>query len=114
MARSPHQEHEPKQASVDQPPKSLSRASCDRIRLLRRYLKIAIRYCVENGLMDAILEPNEGVGSNQPTLFDALKANDPQERPLTDGCRWPFAIELIPHKFPEPGTLKKRVHFERE
>jgi hypothetical protein len=56
------------------------------LRLLRRYLKLAIRYCIENGLMDIPLER-------------ALAASPP----------WAFAIGLVPHAFPNPVDLVARA-----
>ena len=53
--------------------------------LLRRYLKLAIKYCIKNNLMDIALEE---VNSIVPVL--------------------PFAITLVPHVYPQPGVLVAR------
>lgn len=73
--------------------------------LLRRYLKLAIGYCTENGLMDVVLEPRETAGPKQMTLFDDVAMNNISER--SEGARpaWPFTIGLIPHTFPNPNDL---------
>ena len=54
--------------------------------LLRRYLKLAIRYCIKNNLMDIALEE---VKSISPAL--------------------PFAITLVPHVYPQPRSLVARL-----
>jgi hypothetical protein len=79
------------------------------LRLLRRYLKIAIRYCVENGLMDIILEPKDSAGPKQASLFDDLEENHNSDHRNSAIVEWPFAICLIPHVFPAPSALVARV-----
>lgn len=73
--------------------------------LLSRYLKLAIHYCIENGLMDTVLEPCEAASPRVASLFDDLEMNTISE--LCEGSRpaWPFAIGLIPHAFPDPVDL---------
>ncbi len=82
------------------------------LRLLRRYLKLAIGYCVENGLMDIKLESGEGA-SKQATLFDDLDQNGISESSERALAALPFAIGLIPHKFPAPIDLVDRVPSRR-
>jgi len=53
------------------------------ILLLRRYLKLAIHYCMEAGIMDLTLEEIENI---KPPL--------------------PFAINAVPHNFPQANELK--------
>ena len=77
--------------------------------LLRRYLKLAIRYCIENGLMDILLEPREDASSKQASLFDDLEMNIPLERCERASPAWPFAIARIPYIFPDPLELKARA-----
>ena len=77
--------------------------------LLRRYLKLAIRYCIENGLMDVMLEPREGASPKLASLFDDLEMNTISERGEGTGPAWPFAIGLIPYTFPDPVALVARV-----
>lgn len=77
--------------------------------LLSRYLKLAIGYCVENGLMDMMLEPREGASPKQLTLFEDLDKNSVSERSGGASFAWPFAIGLIPHTFPDPIDLVWRV-----
>ncbi len=79
------------------------------LRLLRRYLKLAIQYCVENGLMDVMLEPREGARPKLASLFDDLDKNSISERSEGASPAWPFAIGLIPHRFPDPVDLVARV-----
>ena len=79
------------------------------LRLLRRYLKLAIQYCVENGLMDVMLEPRGSASPKQATLFDDLDKNSISERSERAIPAWPFAIGLIPHRFPDPVDLVARV-----
>ncbi len=79
------------------------------LRLLRRYLKLAIQYCVENDLMDILLNPDEPTEPKQLTLFDDVEAGirlEHADRALTF---FPFAIALIPHRFPDPENVVDRV-----
>ncbi len=73
--------------------------------LLRCYLKLAIQYCVDNGLMDVILAPRKGAQPQQATLFDDLDNNSFLKLSERTIPAWPFAIELIPHTFPDPVDL---------
>lgn len=70
------------------------------LHLLRRYLKLAITYCVEHDLMHAVLESREGASPRPPSLFDDIS---------TDQARialaLPFALELVPYEFPEPSNM---------
>lgn len=84
------------------------------LRLLRRYLKLAIQYCVENELMDVVLEPREAASPKQATLFDDLDKNSISGRSEIAIPAWPFAIELIPHRFPDPVDLVARVPSEEQ
>ena len=73
--------------------------------LLRRYLKLAINYCIDRNLMHAVLEPREGACPKPPSLFDDFTADD-----MFDNCSrvmpvFPFALELVPYMFPEPSDL---------
>ena len=77
--------------------------------LLRRYLKLVIQYCVENGRMGIVLEPREGARQKQPSLFDNLDTNTTSECSECASLVWPFAIELIPHTYPDPVDLVGRV-----
>ena len=76
--------------------------------LLRRYLKFAIRYCIENGLMDKPLETPNGLKDRVPTLFDTLDASETAENDVIP-TTCPFAIHLIPYDYPEPGDLWGRA-----
>ena len=84
------------------------------LRLLRRYLKLAIGYCTENGLMDVVLEPTECTGTKQATLFDDLDQNSVSRDSEIAFPVLPFAIGLIPHKYPAPIDLVVRVPAEDE
>lgn len=75
------------------------------IGLLRRYLKLAIHYCMENELMDILLEPKQVPRPKQPSLFDDLEMDNHPEQCAAVRLALPFKIELIPHKFPEPADL---------
>ena len=44
--------------------------------LLRRYLKLAIHYCVDNGLMDVALEPADSTVPKQRGLFDGNRSRE--------------------------------------
>lgn len=77
--------------------------------LLSRYLKLAIGYCIENGLMDVKLEPKEGANPKQLTLFDDIERDNSLARDDGSSPAWPFAIGLIPHRFPDPVDLVWRV-----
>ena len=76
--------------------------------ILRRYLKLAIRYCIENGLMDIMLEPRDGARPKQASLFD-LELNTISESCKKASHDWPFAIGLIPYTFPDPVDLVARA-----
>ena len=84
------------------------------LRLLRRYLKLAIHYCVEHGLMDFALEPADSSVPKQASLFDDLETNVNSGSDKGIDPAWPFAIGLIPHAFPEPADLVARVSAEEE
>jgi hypothetical protein len=81
------------------------------LRLLRRYLKLVILYCVENGLMEIELKPKKGDWHNLPSLFEDLDHQNILECGAEAGLAWPFAIDLIPHRFPDPVDLVDRVPF---
>ena len=85
------------------------RGEFPRLRLLRRYLKLAIRYCVENELMDIVLEPRDGASSKQASLFDDLERNIDLDNCERGSPVWPFAITLIPYKSPPPVELRARA-----
>ncbi len=71
--------------------------------LLRRYLKLAIRFCVENGLMDIPLERELfAPGLRQTESAENGLMDIALERPVTADPPWPFAIGLVPHQFPDP------------
>lgn len=72
--------------------------------LLRRYLKLAIRYCEEHDLMDLVLRERTPQARSSPTLFDNLEADDSTER--LAAC--PFALRLLPFDFPDPPELVAR------
>jgi len=74
------------------------------LHLLRRYLKLAIAYCVEHDLMHAVLEPREGASPRPPSLFDDT-SDDVSTRGSFDTPTLPFALELVPYTFPEPGDM---------
>jgi HNH endonuclease len=100
--------------------------------LLRRYLKLAMRYCIENELMDIVLEPTygarakdsarifegdlmeptEGASSKQASLFDNLEMKSHLESCEGASRALPFAIALIPYTFPDPVDLKAHYMFE--
>lgn len=75
------------------------------LHLLRRYLKLAIAYCVEHYLMHAILEPREGASPRPPSLFDAVPSDDVSGSCSRITSLLPFALELVPYDFPEPGDM---------
>jgi len=68
--------------------------------LLRRYLKLAIGYCVENRLMDVALAPAAEAASKQPSLFEDVATGEAVSPPL------PFAISLLPFDYPDPATFR--------
>ena len=68
-----------------------SRGELPTLVLLRRYLKLVIRYCVRNDLMGVSLS--------------AARTLDP---PL------PFALAAVPHSLPEPSLLVARLHPDDE
>lgn len=70
------------------------------LQLLRRYLKLAIRHCLDKGLMDAVLSPESP--PRQRSLFN-LDESDPQV--AFDPSKLPFAIKLLPHSYPAPNKL---------
>ena len=55
--------------------------------LLRRYLKLAISHSEENGIMDLAMDDGSLAG-----MF------------------LPFALDLIPPKYPAPAHLKRHLH----
>ena len=67
-------------------PRAYSRGRFPSLYLLRRYLKMAIEYCREHGLMDVPL-------AEAGRLRDDL----------------PFALDHIPHSYPPAGQLCKWV-----
>ncbi|MDB5392147.1 MAG: hypothetical protein JWM11_7793 [Planctomycetaceae bacterium] len=73
--------------------------------LLRRYLKLAINYCIENELMSILLEPKQVAKPKQPSLFDDLEMDNHLEQCAAARLTLPIKIELIPHKFPRPAEL---------
>jgi hypothetical protein len=73
--------------------------------LLRRYLKLAIAYCVDHTLMHGVLEPREGACPRPPSLFDDFTADEASAYRSRVMPVLPFALELIPYTFPEPGEL---------
>lgn len=76
--------------------------------LLRRYLKLAIHYCVENDLMNIRLECAGGGCPESPSLFDSIEDVDTISPPL------PFAIKLIPHTFPDPVDLFEQMPADQD
>ena len=82
--------------------------------LLRRYLKLAISYCVDHNLMHAVLEPREGACPRPPSLFDDFTTDDASAKcsRVTPGL--PFALELVPYSFPEPGDLWGEIDSQRD
>ena len=73
--------------------------------LLRRYLKLAIQYCIENNLMDIALKAAENAVPRQLILFDdAEKCHSPLN-PADAVGSMPFSISLLPHRFPDPPDL---------
>ena len=74
--------------------------------LLRRYLKLAITYCIENELMDTKLEPAATESSNQASLFDDLETESGLNLREAVISSLPFAIELVPYIFPGPREFR--------
>jgi hypothetical protein len=48
---------------------------------------------------------------NLPSLFEDLDHQNILECGAEAGLAWPFAIDLIPHRFPDPVDLVDRVPF---
>jgi hypothetical protein len=76
--------------------------------LLRRYLKLVIHYCVENDLMDNVLEQKNGA-QRQLSLFDDWEKTIEAPGGNGPGDGLPFTIELVPHVFPAPVDLRGPV-----
>ena len=70
---------------------SASRGELPTLVLLRRYLKLVIRYCVRNDLMSV---PLAAAGTLDPPL--------------------PFALDAVPHSLPEPSLLVARLYPDDE
>jgi len=84
------------------------------LRLLRRYLKLAIHYCIDNSLMDVPLGQIEGISPEPSPLFDNLQMDIALEGPKTAKLNLPFAMALIPHTFPNLDDLVARVPVAEE
>lgn len=77
--------------------------------LLRRYLKLTIRYCIDKGLMDIPLEHIDGIRPEPMPLFDNLEKDVRLEGTKGANLRLPFAMALIPHTFPNLDSMVARV-----
>ena len=80
--------------------------------LLRRYLKLAIRYCIANDLMGVVLVNAENNDQKQGFLFDDIATTTKMQGNSGPGFAWPFAIDLIPHMFPDPVDLWAQAMIE--
>ena len=84
------------------------------LHLLRRYLKLAIAYCVEHDLMHAVLEPREGASPRPPSLFDGIPSDGASENCGRVASALPFALELVPYTFPEPGDMCGKTNSQND
>lgn len=74
--------------------------------VLSRYLKIAVAHCVQHTLMDVSLKEAMNLDrADGPGLFDDQKMDVPLAGSDEPRFPLPFAIALIPHRFPDPVDL---------
>ena len=75
------------------------------LHLLRRYLKLAIAYCIEHDSMHVTLVPRGGASPRPPSLFDGISGDNDAANLSPVASALPFALELVPYTFPEPGDM---------